>query len=43
MASIKKYDVVVIGSGQAGTPLAGAFARAGKKTALIEVIYFIFD
>src|ERR1700753_3584895 len=32
----KKYDVIIIGSGQAGGPLAGAFAKAGKKTALIE-------
>lgn len=31
-----KYDAIVIGSGQAGTPLAGAYAKAGKKTALIE-------
>src|SRR6516225_7044159 len=31
-----RYDVVIIGSGQAGTPLARAFARAGRKTALVE-------
>jgi pyruvate/2-oxoglutarate dehydrogenase complex dihydrolipoamide dehydrogenase (E3) component len=31
-----QYDCIIIGSGQAGTPLAGAFAKAGKKTALIE-------
>src|SRR5436309_120251 len=30
------YDAVVIGSGQAGGPLAGALARAGRKTALVE-------
>src|SRR5215472_3562652 len=30
------YDVVIIGSGQAGTPLARAFARAGRRTALVE-------
>jgi len=30
------YDAVVIGSGQAGTPLASAFANAGQKTLLIE-------
>lgn len=35
-SSLKKYDTIVIGSGQAGTPLAGAFAKAGHKTALIE-------
>jgi len=30
------YDAVVIGSGQAGTPLSVALAEAGRKTALIE-------
>lgn len=30
------YDAVVIGAGQAGGPLASAFARAGRKTAIIE-------
>ena len=30
------YDAVVIGSGQGGTPLAGALAEAGRKTAIIE-------
>ncbi|KAE8444645.1 hypothetical protein EG329_014393 [Mollisiaceae sp. DMI_Dod_QoI] len=30
------YQALVIGSGQAGTPLASAFAKAGQKTALIE-------
>ncbi len=30
------YDVVVVGAGQGGGPLASAFARAGKRTALIE-------
>ena len=32
----RRYDAIVIGSGQAGTPLAKALARAGRKTALIE-------
>ncbi|KAJ6125532.1 hypothetical protein N7471_012849 [Penicillium samsonianum] len=36
MATIAPYDAIVIGSGQSGTPLAAAFARAGQKTALIE-------
>lgn len=36
MALPKIYDALIIGSGQAGTPLAAAFANAGKKTALIE-------
>ncbi|HEY8185782.1 MAG TPA: mercuric reductase [Pyrinomonadaceae bacterium] len=30
------YDVIVIGSGQGGTPLSIDFAKAGFKTALIE-------
>jgi len=30
------YDALVIGSGQAGGPLATALAKAGRKTALIE-------
>src|SRR6187549_1818741 len=30
------YDAIVVGSGQAGTPLAKNLAEAGKKTALIE-------
>ncbi|MDR3696947.1 mercuric reductase [Mucilaginibacter sp.] len=33
---MKKYDAIVIGSGQAGGPLAKKLALAGKKTALIE-------
>ena len=31
-----KYDAIVIGSGQAGTPLSKKLAEAGLKTALIE-------
>jgi pyruvate/2-oxoglutarate dehydrogenase complex dihydrolipoamide dehydrogenase (E3) component len=30
------YDVLIIGSGQAGNPLATAFAAAGRKVALVE-------
>jgi pyruvate/2-oxoglutarate dehydrogenase complex dihydrolipoamide dehydrogenase (E3) component len=30
------YDALVIGAGQAGGPLAGALARAGRRTAIIE-------
>lgn len=33
---MKKYDAIVIGSGQAGTPLAKRMALSGKKTAIIE-------
>ncbi len=32
----EQYDAIIIGAGQAGGPLATAFARAGKHTALIE-------
>ncbi|GAB1738702.1 hypothetical protein NU219Hw_g3498t1 [Hortaea werneckii] len=32
----KKFDCIVIGSGQAGTPLAKALAQSGRQTALIE-------
>jgi hypothetical protein len=30
------YDAIIIGSGQAGNPLAEAFASAGRRTALVE-------
>jgi pyruvate/2-oxoglutarate dehydrogenase complex dihydrolipoamide dehydrogenase (E3) component len=30
------YDAIIIGSGQAGNPLAKAFGNAGRKTALVE-------
>lgn len=33
---MKKYDAVIIGSGQGGTPLAGKLAAAGYATVLIE-------
>ncbi len=32
----ERYEVIVIGTGQAGKPLAGAFAEAGRRTAVIE-------
>ena len=35
----EQYDVIVIGAGQAGGPLAGSFARAGRRTALIEAAH----
>ncbi len=31
-----RYDVIVIGAGQAGTPIALRFARAGRSTLLVE-------
>jgi len=33
---MKKYDAIIIGSGQGGTPLAFALANKGWKTALVE-------
>ena len=33
---MKKYDAIIIGSGQGGTPLAKKLAKAGWKTALLE-------
>lgn len=33
---MKKYDAIIIGAGQAGTPLARKLAKAGWRTALIE-------
>lgn len=36
---MKTYDAIVIGAGQAGSPLAKKLALAGKKTALIERRY----
>jgi len=36
MRNSMSYDAIVIGSGQAGGPLATALARAGWKTALVE-------
>ena len=36
MASSDHYDAIVIGSGQGGTPLCQALAKAGMRTALVE-------
>ena len=33
---MEHYDAIVIGSGQAGTPLSMALAEAGRKTAVVE-------
>lgn len=35
----QKYDALIIGSGQAGTPLAIALAKAGTRTCLIESVH----
>jgi pyruvate/2-oxoglutarate dehydrogenase complex dihydrolipoamide dehydrogenase (E3) component len=36
MPESSRYDAIVIGSGQGGTPLCQALARAGMRTALVE-------
>jgi len=36
MTTAEQYDALIIGSGQAGTPLSTALASAGMRTALIE-------
>ncbi len=36
MTTKERYDAIVIGAGQAGTPLSRTLAQAGWKTALIE-------
>ncbi len=36
MTSTQEFDAIIIGSGQAGTPLSVALARAEMRTALIE-------
>lgn len=36
MASPDHFDAIVVGSGQAGTPLCQALAKSGMRTALIE-------
>jgi pyruvate/2-oxoglutarate dehydrogenase complex dihydrolipoamide dehydrogenase (E3) component len=33
---MEHYDAIVIGTGQAGKPLAGALGKAGRRTAIIE-------
>ena len=33
---MKQYDVIIIGTGQAGSPLARKMAKAGKKVAIVE-------
>ena len=33
---VKQYDAIILGSGQAGNPLANALSAKGKRTAMIE-------
>lgn len=35
----EQFEVIVIGAGQAGGPLAGAFARAGRRAAPVEAAH----
>jgi pyruvate/2-oxoglutarate dehydrogenase complex dihydrolipoamide dehydrogenase (E3) component len=35
-SAVTQYDVIILGSGQAGNPLAEALADKGKRTAMIE-------
>ncbi|GGH11834.1 mercuric reductase [Mucilaginibacter phyllosphaerae] len=37
---MKQYDAIIIGSGQAGAPLAKKLAVAGKKTLIVEKRYY---
>jgi pyruvate/2-oxoglutarate dehydrogenase complex dihydrolipoamide dehydrogenase (E3) component len=39
MGAIEQFDAIIIGSGQAGTPLSTALAEAGMRTALVERIH----
>ncbi|KAA6410300.1 MAG: FAD-dependent pyridine nucleotide-disulfide oxidoreductase [Lasallia pustulata] len=39
MALSSHYDALIIGSGQGGTPLASAFAKAGRKAVLLNQIF----
>ena len=36
MSEVEQLDAIIIGTGQAGKPLAGALAEAGWRTAIIE-------
>jgi len=37
--TMQQYDAIIIGSGQAGTPLSTALAQAGMHTALVERVH----
>jgi pyruvate/2-oxoglutarate dehydrogenase complex dihydrolipoamide dehydrogenase (E3) component len=36
MGDTERYDAIIIGAGQGGGPLASAFAKAGRRTLLVE-------
>jgi pyruvate/2-oxoglutarate dehydrogenase complex dihydrolipoamide dehydrogenase (E3) component len=37
--TMQQYDAIIIGSGQAGTPLSTALAQSGMHTALVEQVH----
>ena len=37
--TVQQYDAIIIGAGQAGTPLSTALAQAGMHTALVERVH----
>ena len=39
MSAPEKYDAIVVGSGQGGTPLCRALAEAGMHTAIVERVH----
>ena len=39
MTNRNHFEIIVVGAGQGGGPLAGAAARAGRSTALIERVH----
>ncbi len=39
MVATEQYDCLILGSGQAGGPLATALAQAGRKTAIVERVH----
>src|SRR4030095_7445718 len=39
MAENDRFDVLIIGAGQAGIPLAHALAKSGKSVAIVEKKY----
>ena len=39
MTETRRYDAIIIGSGQAGGPLSTALAKAGRRTALVERVH----
>src|SRR5216117_4123915 len=38
-ASAERFDVIILGTGQAGKPLAVSLTKAGRRTAVVERQY----